>query len=174
MLTHTQSTISDRWGGCRPALSGGRHRYAERNNLLSWHRDPCAGGPLCPTAEALAAQRHSRGHPTLVVVSGRERRLKQERNHAISRQIVDTYPHSLIGLEDLTHIRERTQSGSRGKGEPEAAPSQPACVPVGVCRVAWLRGLQGVALWQHGSEGGRLQDQPGMPTLWVYLGRQPP
>ena len=42
----------------------------------------------------------------LVVVSGRERRLKQQRNHAISRQIVDAYPHSLIGLEDLTHIRE--------------------------------------------------------------------
>jgi putative transposase len=43
----------------------------------------------------------------LVVVSGRERRLKQERNHIISRQIVDAYPHSLIGLEDLTDIRER-------------------------------------------------------------------
>jgi IS605 OrfB family transposase len=43
----------------------------------------------------------------LVVLAGRERRLKQDRNHIISRQIVDAYPHSLIGLEDLTHIRER-------------------------------------------------------------------
>lgn len=43
----------------------------------------------------------------LVVVSGRERRLKQQRNHSISRRMVDAYPHSLIGLEDLTHIRER-------------------------------------------------------------------
>jgi len=43
----------------------------------------------------------------LVVIAGRERRLKQERNHSISRRIVDAYPHSLIGLEDLTHIRER-------------------------------------------------------------------
>jgi IS605 OrfB family transposase len=43
----------------------------------------------------------------LVVIAGRERRLKQERNHSISRQIVDAYPHSLIGLEDLTYIRER-------------------------------------------------------------------
>jgi putative transposase len=43
----------------------------------------------------------------LVVIAGRERRLKHERNHSISRQIVDAYPHSLIGLEDLTHIRER-------------------------------------------------------------------
>jgi IS605 OrfB family transposase len=33
--------------------------------------------------------------------------LKQERNHLISRQIVNAYPHALIGLEDLTHIRER-------------------------------------------------------------------
>jgi IS605 OrfB family transposase len=44
----------------------------------------------------------------LVVVSGRERRLKQQRNHLISRRIVDIYPNALIGLEDLTHIRERT------------------------------------------------------------------
>jgi putative transposase len=45
----------------------------------------------------------------LVVIAGRERRLKQQRNHQISRRIVDTYPHSLIGLEDLTHIRERSK-----------------------------------------------------------------
>lgn len=43
----------------------------------------------------------------LIVISGRERRLKQERNHTISRRIVDAHPQSLIGLEDLTHIRER-------------------------------------------------------------------
>ncbi len=45
----------------------------------------------------------------LVVISGRERRLKQDANHQISRRIVDAHPHSLIGLEDLTHIRERTR-----------------------------------------------------------------
>jgi putative transposase len=45
----------------------------------------------------------------LVVISGRERRLKQERNHLISRRIVDAHPHSIIGLEDLAHIRERTR-----------------------------------------------------------------
>jgi IS605 OrfB family transposase len=43
----------------------------------------------------------------LIVIAGRERRLKHDRNHLISRRIVDAYPHSLIGLEDLTHIRER-------------------------------------------------------------------
>jgi putative transposase len=45
----------------------------------------------------------------LVVLAGRERRLKQGRNHLISRRIVDAYPTSLIRLEDLTHIRERTE-----------------------------------------------------------------
>src|SRR6266704_2137510 len=45
----------------------------------------------------------------LLVISGRERRLKQDRNHLISRRIVDAHPHSIIGLEDLTHIRERTR-----------------------------------------------------------------
>jgi IS605 OrfB family transposase len=45
----------------------------------------------------------------LVVIAGRERRLKHDRNHWISRRLVDAYPHSLIGLEDLTHIRERTK-----------------------------------------------------------------
>jgi putative transposase len=48
------------------------------------------------------------------VIAGRERRLKQERNHAISRRIVDMYPHSLIGLEALTHIRIRPPR-KRGK-----------------------------------------------------------
>ncbi|TME05809.1 MAG: IS200/IS605 family element transposase accessory protein TnpB [Chloroflexi bacterium] len=45
----------------------------------------------------------------LLVLSGRERRLKQDCNHRISRHIVDAHPHSIIGLEDLTHIRERTK-----------------------------------------------------------------
>ena len=45
----------------------------------------------------------------LVVISARERRLKQDANHVVSRRIVEQHPHSLIGLEDLTHIRERTR-----------------------------------------------------------------
>jgi putative transposase len=55
----------------------------------------------------------------LIVIAGRERRLKQDRNHIISRQIVDAYPHSLIGLEDLTHIRERTNRRHREKASPK-------------------------------------------------------
>jgi putative transposase len=51
----------------------------------------------------------------LVVIAGRERRLKQQRDHRISRRLVDAYPQSLIGLEDLTHIREcrRPKHGKR-------------------------------------------------------------
>ena len=50
----------------------------------------------------------------LVVISGRERRLKQDANHVVSRRIIDQHPHSLIGLEQLTDIRERTK---RKKGK---------------------------------------------------------
>ncbi len=50
----------------------------------------------------------------LVVISGRERRLKQDANHVVSKRIVDQHPHSLIGLENLTDIRERAK---RKKGK---------------------------------------------------------
>ncbi len=43
----------------------------------------------------------------LIIISGRERRLKQDCDHTISRRIVDAHPHAIIGLEDLAHIRER-------------------------------------------------------------------
>ncbi len=50
----------------------------------------------------------------LVVIAGRERRLKQDANHIVSKRIIDRHPHSLIGLENLTDIRERTKR-KRGK-----------------------------------------------------------
>src|SRR5713101_8281353 len=50
----------------------------------------------------------------LVVISRRERRLKQDCKHRISRRIVDAHPHSIIGLEHLTDIRERIK---RRKGK---------------------------------------------------------
>ena len=45
----------------------------------------------------------------LVSISGRERRLKQDANHVVSKRIVERYPHALIGLENVTDIRERPQ-----------------------------------------------------------------
>src|SRR5262249_19243004 len=47
-------------------------------------------------------------------LSGRERRLKLDTNHRISKQILDSHPHALIGLEELTGIRDRTK---RKKGK---------------------------------------------------------
>jgi predicted transposase len=45
----------------------------------------------------------------LVGMIGRERRLKQDANHVVSKSIVAQYPNSLIGLEHLTDIRDRTK-----------------------------------------------------------------
>jgi IS605 OrfB family transposase len=50
----------------------------------------------------------------LGAIAGRERRLKLNTNHVISKRIVDTQPISLIGLADLNGIRERTK---RKKGK---------------------------------------------------------
>lgn len=42
----------------------------------------------------------------LILLSGRERRFKADTNHRIAKKIV--IPNTLIGLENLTYIRERT------------------------------------------------------------------
>ena len=46
-------------------------------------------------------------------VEQRERRLKLQANHTIAKQIIAQYPHTLIGLEDLAHIRDRTKRRKR-------------------------------------------------------------
>jgi IS605 OrfB family transposase len=58
----------------------------------------------------------------LIAISGRERRLcppdgglKADANHRVSLHIANANPHSLIGLEDLTDIRERTRRRTRRK-----------------------------------------------------------
>src|SRR6266550_8931255 len=51
----------------------------------------------------------------LVVICRRERRLKADANHLVSKRIVIQYPNSLIGLEHLTDIRERTPRRKRDK-----------------------------------------------------------
>jgi putative transposase len=54
-------------------------------------------------------------------IEQRERRLKAQANHCIAKQIIKQHPHALIGLENLTDIRERTKRKRRrrkknGKG----------------------------------------------------------
>jgi putative transposase len=49
----------------------------------------------------------------LVALSGRERRFIADTNHRIAKQVVTDG--ALIGLENLTHIRERTKPKKKGK-----------------------------------------------------------
>jgi putative transposase len=62
-----------------------------------------------------------------IAMSGRERRLKLQTNHSIAKQIVEAQPNTLIGLEELTGIRERTkrrksQRKKNGKGTEPVSP----------------------------------------------------
>jgi putative transposase len=51
-------------------------------------------------------------------LSGRERRFKLNVNHVIAKTIIKQYPQALIGLENLTDIRDRTRRCKyRRKGE---------------------------------------------------------
>ncbi len=63
----------------------------------------------------------------LVRIARRERRLKLQANHLVAKQIVTAHPHALIGLENLTDIRERTKRRKRrrkqhGKGYERVSP----------------------------------------------------
>jgi putative transposase len=54
-------------------------------------------------------------------IEQRERRLKAQANHTLATQIIKQHAHALIGLEQLTDIRERTKRKKRqrkknGKG----------------------------------------------------------
>lgn len=57
----------------------------------------------------------------LIALGGRERRFMASHDHAVSRRLLARYPQALIGLEDLTHIRERTEHrGRTPKGQKAA------------------------------------------------------
>src|SRR5207245_7155555 len=63
----------------------------------------------------------------MIATSGRERRLKLQVNHTIAKSIVQAHPHTLIGLEALTGIRERTKRRTRrrkknGRGTEPVSP----------------------------------------------------
>src|SRR6266568_7513791 len=60
-------------------------------------------------------------------IAQRERRFKQQANHCIAKHIVTTHPQALIGLEQLSDIRERTKRRKRrrkknGKGTEPVSP----------------------------------------------------
>jgi len=63
----------------------------------------------------------------LVLLSGRERRFIADRNHQLSSQILARFPNSVIGLENLTHIRERTEGRSNSKDSPKMKAAKRRC-----------------------------------------------
>jgi len=58
----------------------------------------------------------------LIALSGRERRFTLNTNHVIAKHIVIMHPHTLIGLEDLTGIRERTTRRKRRRKGTQVLP----------------------------------------------------
>ena len=60
-----------------------------------------------------------------IAMGQRERRFKLSTNHTIAKQILDTHPTSLIGLEDLTGIRERTKRRKRRRKGKHLVPVSP-------------------------------------------------
>lgn len=57
----------------------------------------------------------------LITLGGRERRFMASHDHAVSKQLLTRYPGFLIGLEDLTEIRERTERRGQTLGGKKAA-----------------------------------------------------
>ncbi|HJT56046.1 MAG TPA: transposase [Ktedonobacteraceae bacterium] len=60
-------------------------------------------------------------------IEQRERRFKLQANHTLAKHIIKQHPHTLIGLEHLTDIRERTKRKKRqrkkhGKGDEPVSP----------------------------------------------------
>jgi putative transposase len=53
----------------------------------------------------------------MIALSRRERQLKLQTNHSIAKSIVQAHPHTLIGLEELTGIRERTKRRTRRRNK---------------------------------------------------------
>jgi transposase len=60
-----------------------------------------------------------------IAVGQRERRFQLSTNHTIAKHILDTHPHSLIGLEDLTGIRERTRRRKKRRKGKQLVPVSP-------------------------------------------------
>lgn len=54
-----------------------------------------------------------------IAIGARERRLKLNTNHTISKRILDTHPHAFIGLEDVMGMRDRTKRKQGKKASPK-------------------------------------------------------
>ena len=108
----------------------------------------------------------------LVAISGRERRLKQDANHVVSQTDCRLqYPNSLIGLENLTDIRERTKRRKRGKKAIEEA-TEGKCQPIPNGAFAELQSMIAYKALLHGSMAIKVDahyTSQGLPDLRAYL-----
>ncbi len=84
----------------------------------------------------------------LIAISGRERRLKSDANHVVSKRIVTRHPNSLIGLEHLTDIRERTP---RKKGKRASKKQRQANATYSKWSFAQLQSMIAYKALQQGS-----------------------
>src|SRR5207245_9489739 len=72
----------------------------------------------------------------------------QDANHVVSKRIVTRHPHSLIGLENLTDIRERTK---RKKGKKATSAQRKANAAYSKWSFAELQSLIAYKALLHGS-----------------------
>lgn len=72
-------------------------------------------------------------------IEQRERRLKVQANHQIAKRIVTAHPQAMIGLEELTDIRERTKARKRKrkKGSKGTEPATPKMRRANRVRAQW-------------------------------------
>ena len=97
-----------------------------------------------------------------------EKQLKQDPTIPSAERIVDAHPHSIIGVEELTHIRERIRESTaerEGRGHVEAATrNRHACQWAFAelqSYIAYKAKLSGV--WRR--QSGCRPHQPGMPHV---------
>src|SRR5215469_14536215 len=60
-----------------------------------------------------------------IALAQRERRLKLNTNHVVSKSIIQTHSHCFIGIEDLTDIRERTKRRKKRHQGKQVVPVSP-------------------------------------------------
>ena len=60
-----------------------------------------------------------------IAIGQRERRFQLSTNHTIAKHLLETHPHSLIGLENLTGIRERTKRRKKRRKGQHLVPVSP-------------------------------------------------
>ena len=92
-------------------------RYLAVTSTVTGDATFYSGKSITPKADHYARLRKRLQHTgtrsatrRLVIISGRERRFKLNINHVIAKRIVSASPSSIIGLENLTDIRERTRT----------------------------------------------------------------